>query len=99
MAALMRIATACIGVAAGCLALVRPAAAQPGYHCDYRRQGDYGQLIADFEVPREGPASSPAYLRWEPPVGDYSAPRVTAAFYRMADGHYRIENGFASIGW
>lgn len=76
-----------------------PVAAQPGYHCDYQQQGDYGRLSADFEVPQNGQPSPPAYLRWEAVGQAYPGPQVSAAFYRMPDGHYRIENGYAAISW
>jgi hypothetical protein len=82
-----------------CPLFASPPAAQPGYHCQYERHGDYGRLSADFEIPREGRAEPPAYLRWEAATAPFPAPYVSAAFYRMADGHYRIENGYASISW
>ena len=99
MIASRRILSAAAALAAGSLLLSAPAFAQPGYHCVYRKDGAFGRLSADFEIPRDGQASIPAYLRWEAPRGDYRAPWVSAAFYRMADGHYRIDNGYASIAW
>ena len=84
---------------AGAQAPARPPAPQPGYHCSYDRQGDYGSLSADFEVPRDGHAPVPAYLSWAAGGATYRDPHISAAFYRRADGHYRVDNGFAAISW
>jgi hypothetical protein len=82
-----------------CFCLPGAAAAQAGYECRYEKEGAYGKLSAEFELPIDGQAALPPYLRWEGPVGSIGSPRLSAAFYRMTDGRYGLENGFASFQW
>jgi hypothetical protein len=92
------LAAALLAATASC-ATVSPSVAQPGYECSFKRQGVFGTLSADFELPLKGQASIPPFLRWETDYGPGLAPRISAAFYRMEDGRYRTDNGYASIGW
>lgn len=94
-----RMAGGSIVAALAWLAVPGAALAQPGYECRYEREGDFGKVSAQFEVPREGQPSEWPYLQWEAPDGPIKEPHVGAGFFRTADGRYRIENGYASISW
>ena len=96
----MRVAALLAAALAAGAAFARPPAKpQPGYQCRYERQGDFGEISADFEIPREGTATIPPFLRWETVGAPLLAPQISAAFYRSEDGRFRIENGYATISW
>lgn len=77
------------------LAVPGAALAQPGYECRYEREGDFGKVSAQFEVPRKGQPSEWPYLRWEAPVAPIKEPHVGAGFFRTADG--RVEGNGPSL--
>ena len=96
--ALRPLAAALAVGAAACVSTAH-AAVQPGYECSLERKGAFGTLSANFELPLKGQASIAPYLRWEAEFGSVTIPRLSAAFYRLPDGRYHTDNGYATIGW
>ena len=83
---------------AGCAVTPHPAIQppMPGYRCAINDRGDFGVIKADIEVDITGKFRS-GYIGWDAGNGEFANPWITAAFFRGADGHFRLDRGSIDI--